>query len=388
MTDREGRDMKVMVAGAGIGGLCLAQGLLRAGVDVRVYEREAGAQSRYQGFRIGLNAQGLAALRECLPPRLHGLLDAVTGPMSGERRVVDQHLDELRLLGAVDGGTATDRHVLRQLLLAGLGDRVEFGRAVVGYTEQEDGTVVAHFSDGSSAVGDLLVGADGVGSAVRRQLLPEAEVVTLPGNALLGRTPLTERFAALVPGFGTVVHGPGVSMLLGRMEFRRPPRRAAADLAPDVELPDTGSYLRWVVMLPEPLAPALVALADDWATVRDRLLALIDGWHPDLVELVRQSDVGNSSPLTVRYAKPVPHWGTRRVTLLGDAIHPMPPSAGQGANTAFRDAALLCRSLTAVQRGEAELPAAVEAYERRMLDHGFAAVAESLERLPDFTPAR
>ncbi|MFD8753328.1 FAD-dependent oxidoreductase [Kitasatospora sp. NPDC059577] len=377
--------MKVLVAGAGLGGLCLAHGLLRAGVDVRVHEREDGPHSRYQGFRIALNAHGLAALHACLPERLHALLAAVSGPMAGERRVVDGQLREIRRLGAVDEGTATDRYVLRQLLLAGLGDRVEFGKPVVGYTERADGTVEAHFGDGTGAVGDLLVGADGVGSAVRRQLLPGAEVVTVPGNAVLGRTPLTERSAALVPGFGTVVHGTGASMLLGRMEFRRPPRLAAAELAPDVRLPDTGSYLRWVLMLPG----ALPAGPRAWDAVRDDLLAVLDGWHPDLVDLVRRADVVNSSPLTVRYAEPVPHWdGSRRVTLLGDAIHTMPPSGGQGANTALRDAALLARTLTAVQHGTAELPDAVEQYEQRMLEYGFAAVAESLERLPDFTPAR
>ncbi|MFF7633198.1 FAD-dependent oxidoreductase [Kitasatospora sp. NPDC008050] len=380
--------MRVMVAGAGIGGLCLAQGLLRAGIDVRVYEREAAADSRYQGFRIGLNGAGLAALRECLPGRLHGLLEAVLGSIAGERRVVDQHLALLRQLPPADGGAAADRQVLRRLLLAGLADRVEFGRAVVGYTERADRTVVARFADGTSAVGELLVGADGVGSPVRRQLLPEAEVVTVAGNALLGRTPLTERSAALVPGFGTIVRGPGACMLLGRMQFRRPPRLAAAELAPEIDLPDIGDYLRWVVMLPGPLGPAPGApVPGDWAGVRDRLLALIDGWHPDLVDVVRRSDVANSSPLTVRHARPVAHWGTRRVTLLGDAIHVMPPSGGQGANTALRDAALLCRSLTAAHRGEAGLPAAVEAYERRMLDYGFTAVRESLEQLPQFTPA-
>ncbi|WP_327064915.1 FAD-dependent monooxygenase [Kitasatospora sp. NBC_01250] len=391
--------MRVMVAGAGIGGLCLAQGLLRAGVDVRVYEREAAADSRYQGFRVGLGPVGLAALRECLPDRMYGLLEAVLGSISGERRVVDQHLGLVRELPRADGGAAADRQVLRLLLLAGLGDRVEFGRAVVGYTERADGTVEARFADGGSAVGDLLVGADGVGSPVRRQLLPDAEVVTVPGNALLGRTPLTERFAALVPGFGTIVQGPGASMLLGRMEFPRSPRLAAAELAPEVDLPDIDSYLRWAVMLPAPLAAGSGECADsagsggagaplpgDWASARDGLLALVDGWHPDLVDLVRHSDVLNSSPLTVRYARAVPHWGTRRVTLLGDAIHVMPPSGGQGANTAFRDAALLCRSLAAVHRGEAELRAAVEAYELQMLDYGFTAVRESLEQLPQFTP--
>ncbi|MFI9361459.1 FAD-dependent oxidoreductase [Kitasatospora sp. NPDC053057] len=376
--------MKVLVAGAGIGGLCLAQGLVRAGIDVRVFEREPGADSRYQGFRIGLDGPGLAALRECLPPRLHGLLEAVTGPLAGERRVVDPQLNELRRLGAAADGTAADRHVLRQLLLTGLGDRVEFGRAVVGYDERADGRVEARLADGGSAPGDLLVGADGVGSAVRRQLLPGAEVAAVPGNALLGRTPLTERLATLVPGAGTLVRGSGLSLLIGRMEFRRPPRLAAAELAPDVELPDADSYLRWVAMLPQPLGPEPEA----WAAVRDRLLDLIDGWHPDLVELVRQSDTGNSSPLTIRYAKPVPHWGTGPVTLLGDAIHAMPPSAGQGANTAFRDAALLCRSLTTVHRGETQLAAAVEEYELRMLDRGFAAVAAGLDRLTEFTPAR
>ncbi|MFJ2807457.1 hypothetical protein [Kitasatospora sp. NPDC087271] len=120
---------KVLVAGAWLGGLCLADGLLRAGVEVRVLEREEGAHSRYQGFRIGLNEHGRAALRQCLPQRLHPLLEAVTGPMAGERRVVDQQLRELRRLGAVDGGTAVDRHVLRQLLLAGL-------TAVAGYERQ------------------------------------------------------------------------------------------------------------------------------------------------------------------------------------------------------------------------------------------------------------
>ncbi|MFF7990635.1 FAD-dependent oxidoreductase [Kitasatospora xanthocidica] len=377
--------MRVLVAGAGLGGLCLAHGLLKAGVDVRVLEREDGPDSRGQGFRIALNGHGLAALHACLPERLHALLAAVSGPLAGERRVVDEQLRELRRLGGVDAGTATDRHVLRGLLLAGLDGHVAYGSAVTGYTERADGTVEARLGDGGSAVGDLLVGADGVGSAVRRQLLPGARVVSVPGNAVLGRSPLTERSAALVPGYGMVVQGTGASMLLGRMEFRRPPRLAAAELAPGVRLPDPGNYLRWVVMPTEPLP----AGPRPWETVQAELLARLDGWHPDLLDLVRNADAVNSTPLTVRYAEPVPHWaGSRRVTLLGDAIHAMPPSGGQGANTALRDAALLARTLTAVQRGTAELPAAVGQYEQTMLEYGFAAVAESLERLPDVTPAR
>jgi 2-polyprenyl-6-methoxyphenol hydroxylase-like FAD-dependent oxidoreductase len=370
--------MRVLVIGAGIGGLCLAQGLRQAGIDVRIFEREPDVHSRYQGFRLGLNGEGLRALRSCLPARLHPVLEASTGRLAGERRVVDHRLNLLGLLPAVDEGMATDRHVLRHLLLAGLADRVAFGKRLAGYAELADGTVRADFADGSSATGDLLVGADGVGSAVRRQLLPEAEIVTLDGRSVLGRTPLTGRFAALVPGYGTAVRGPGTSMLLGRMEFRRPPHLAAAELAPDVVLPATGSYLRWGMFLPAEAGP----LPADWADVRRLLLGLIDGWHPDLVDLVRRSDAVNSSPLVTRYARTVPHWGTGPVTLLGDAVHVMPPRAGQGANTAFRDAERLCRALTAVHRGEAGLRAAVERYELDMLAYGFAAVERSLAQAP------
>ncbi|KAA2267205.1 FAD-dependent monooxygenase [Solihabitans fulvus] len=367
-----------MIIGAGVGGLCLAQGLVRAGIDVRIYERESGVNSRYQGFRIGIGGAGLDALRECLPQRLHAVLDASTGEISGERRIVDEQLNLVTQLEPGYGGMATDRHVLRHLLLAGLTDRISFGKAFTAYEELADGTVRATFADGSTATGDLLVGADGVGSPVRRQLLPDAEIVDVPGSGVLGRTELTERFAALVPGFGTIVKGPGVTMLLGKMAFRRPPHLAAADLAPEVVLPRTTSYLRWSMSLPAGATPA------DWTVAHEQVCDLVEGWHPDLVELVRQADATNSSPLTIRYAKPVAHWGTRTVTLLGDAVHVMPPSSGKGANTAFRDAALLCRRLIEVDRGAERLLPAVQAYELAMLDHGFAAVADSVASLSTF----
>ncbi|WP_328535237.1 FAD-dependent oxidoreductase [Streptomyces sp. NBC_00344] len=375
--------MRVIVIGAGIGGLALAQGLLQAGVDVRLFERESAVDSRYQGFRIVLDERGAGALRECLPDRLHDVLHATTGELAGSRRVVDPRLNEISQLGDVTGGTATDRYVLRHLLLTGLRDRIEFGKHLIGSTESHEGTVRADFADGSSTEGDILVGADGVASTVRRQLLPHAEVVTLSGSSFLGRTPVSARSAHLVPGFGTVVRGESASMLIGKMEFRCPPHLAAGRHS-DVALPVTPDYLRWVVSLPDRPAP----FPSEWAEIRELLLHVVRDWHPDLVELVKQSDVINGSPLKVRYAKAVPPWRTGRVTLMGDAVHVMPPSGGQGANTAFRDASLLSRSLIAAHRGESELLPAVEAYERQMIDYGFAAVAESLNRLPDFKATR
>jgi 2-polyprenyl-6-methoxyphenol hydroxylase-like FAD-dependent oxidoreductase len=366
--------MRVVVIGAGVGGLCLAQGLTRAGVDVRVYERDTAVDSRYQGFRIGIGGPGLDSLRECLAPRLHPLLDAATGDLSGSRRIVDTHLRPLGEMEPLHGAMATDRRVLRYLLLGGLDDIVEFGKRLDHYTELPDGQVRADFTDGTSVTADLLVGADGVNSAVRHQLLPHAEHGTAGFGGVLGRTTLTDEYAALVPGFGTVVRGENVTLMLGKMRFRRPPHEAAAELAPDVWLPATDSYLRWAMLLP----PAHVR-----PDVREAVGDLISDWHPTLRAVVRDATAANDLG-ALRYAKPVPHWGTRPVTLLGDAIHVMPPNAGLGANTAFLDAATLVRELTS----GIPLLTAVERYEHAMLDHGFTAVRVSVESTPQFVPTR
>ncbi len=370
--------MRVVIIGAGVGGLCLAQGLLQAGIDVRVCERDPAVDSRYQGFRIGLGGTGLDSLLECLPSRLHPLLHATTGSLDGSRRIVDTQLNPVGELEPMHGGIATDRRVLRQVLLGGLDKIVEFGRDLSHYTELADGTVRASFTDGSTTTADLLVGADGVNSAVRRQLLPHASLGEAGFGGVLGRTTLDSRFESLVPGFGTIVRGETATMMLGLMRFRRPPRQAAADLAPDVDLPDTTSYVRWVLGLP----PHLHATTDPRMTVLD----LIDGWHPLLTDLVEHADtVANLGRL--RYAEPIQHWGTHPITLLGDAIHVMPPSGGLGANTAFLDAATLTRELSTVHT-PADLLPAVERYEHTMLDHGFGAIRASLTAIPQFLPAK
>jgi 2-polyprenyl-6-methoxyphenol hydroxylase-like FAD-dependent oxidoreductase len=83
----------------------------------------------------------------------------------------------------------------------------------------------------------------------------------------------------------------------------------------------------------------------------------------------------------VKSAQVVKPWATRNVTLLGDAIHNMTPFRGMGANTALRDAAALREALVAVSCGKQALLPALAAYERDMLDHGFAAVRASLANM-------
>jgi len=102
------------------------------------------------------------------------------------------------------------------------------------------------------------------------------------------------------------------------------------------------------------------------------------------VRLVRSAGVSTVTAFPVKTAVPIPPWRTRKVTLLGDALHNMTPYRGIGANTALRDAAALRRALVAADRGEENLIHALATYEREMVDYGFRAVRTSLKDMERF----
>jgi 2-polyprenyl-6-methoxyphenol hydroxylase-like FAD-dependent oxidoreductase len=95
-------------------------------------------------------------------------------------------------------------------------------------------------------------------------------------------------------------------------------------------------------------------------------------------ELFAHADPGTFFPITIRAGERVDAWAPGPVTLLGDAIHTMPPAGGVGANTALRDAQTLAGELLATAGGERSLVAAVAAYEQVMLPRGFEVVDQSL----------
>jgi 2-polyprenyl-6-methoxyphenol hydroxylase-like FAD-dependent oxidoreductase len=373
--------VKVIVIGAGLGGLCLARGLRQEGVEVAVHERDAGPTARFQGWRIGLRGPTIATLRWCLPERLHPLLDATSGDAMGEGRAVDPQLHVLGTAPAQDEGRLFDRNVLRHLLLHDTA--VRFASKLDAVEELPGGGVRARFADGRVEEADLLVGADGMGSTVRRQLLPEVREVDLGVRGVIGRTLLTERFAPLVPGWSTFVAGEDLQLFLGTMRFRQEPRAAAAELAPDVDVPDTRSYVRWLTLL---RADHPVVATEDPDAAVALLLELTAGWHPELRALLEHADRDNSGVGALRHTTEVPAWPDGPVALLGDAVHPMPPG-GLGANLAFRDARLLTDLLAAVERGERDLDGALAEYRREVLDYGAAARAEALAGLHRMVPA-
>ncbi len=379
------RPLHVLIAGGGLSGLALAQGLIKDGHTVDVFERDA-TLTRKTGYYLHMNADGGEALRRCLPDDLFELY-AETSRKTYDRResiVLDDQLNELSSqphLGPPNDGerphTGVHRRTLRHILLARLGDAYHPGTAVTGYTETPDGVTVT-LADATTADGDVLVGADGIRSAVRAQRLPGTTVIDtgVRGLGVYGRTPLTPQLLDQLPphlleGVLIAADRKGSRALIAVFRPRRPAPDAAKAIAPDVQLEPVDDY----VMLSCSVAPGTVIppsaewTADTPAMLRDSMLTAIDGWHPAVRALVANLDLDSIFVIPFGFLEPAPPWQPSRVTLVGDAAHAMLPTLGLGANLALRDARHLLDQLSAAARGDADLVDAIGAYEQDMRDY-------------------
>ncbi|MTE13699.1 FAD-dependent oxidoreductase [Nocardia aurantiaca] len=385
--------LHVIIAGGGIGGLALANGLRRAGVSVSVHERETQRTDRLQGFRIHINPHGSNALAELLAPEMYSTFVACAGKGGNGFGFVTEQLRELLQIDPEEGEHTAGGHfgisriTLRRLLLADLGDIVRYGSMFDRYERLPDGRIRAYFADGASEIGDVLVGADGGSSRVRAQHLPHAERVDTGIVTIAGKYGLTPRSRArldarLLRNPLSVIPPSGCGMFLAPHEFDIPagaeqivensPGRPAGLL-----LDNTQPYVFWAFAAKrERYGAELEALPA--ADLHELAVRMTAGWAPELRTLVADSDPETATLLPIKTSVPLPAWETTNVTLLGDAIHSMTPFAGIGANTALRDAQGLCRALVAADRREHGLLEGIRSYEADMIDYGFAAVRTSL----------
>lgn len=402
--------LRVLIIGAGTGGLCLAHGLRRAGIPVAVYERDRTRRDGLFGYRVGIDPDGSRALRECLPPELYDTFVATCARSPRYSNMMTEQRKELlsmdsggveKELDPVNSEKSVSRMTLRQVLLTGLEDAVHFDKEFVRYETSPDGRVTAFFKDGTSAVGDVLVAADGSNSRLRRQYLPQAKLANSGLVGVTGKVPLTDETAALLTpkmlqGISMIFAPKGFMCICHCMVFpwdvSGAPKRGigATDKElisawPGLQFDNTRDYIMWGFAGAATNLPADV-LHKTGPQLHMMVGELTAKWHPDLRALFALADPNSCFPMNIRTSVPVPQWPTTTVTLIGDAIHTMTPGRGVGANTALRDARLLARNLTAARDGRMRLLDAIRDYETKMIAYATVAVKESLKQMDGSAP--
>jgi 2-polyprenyl-6-methoxyphenol hydroxylase-like FAD-dependent oxidoreductase len=321
--------LKVLVAGGGIGGLTLGVALRRAGFSVRVFERApsllpVGAGITMQtnailAFRmIGLDTE-VAAAGHAMQ---HGTILDSRGRSLGTMLVSEMAQELAAPMIAIH------RARLQEVLQKALGpEPLTLGTQVMGFREEPE-RVTAQLSDGTEVSGDLLVGADGLHSTVRAQLLNDGE----------------PRYAGYSSWRG-VCDVPGISDASTSETWGQGLRFGV------VPLGQGRTY--WFATANTP------AHGVDAPDAHSELLARFGQWHAPTRTLIEQTPV-SAIVRTDIYDRPtVRSWGRGRVVLLGDAAHPMTPNMGQGGGQAVEDAVVLARCLASAP----ELSAALARYQ-------------------------
>jgi 2-polyprenyl-6-methoxyphenol hydroxylase-like FAD-dependent oxidoreductase len=315
--------MKVLIAGGGIGGLALARGLAGSGHRVRVFEQ--APRLRTGGAGVTIFSNGAAALAGLGVPLggIGGRLEALRFDTADGRTMVTA---DLTVLARRTGFPVTS--VPRDSLIEHLaqGVPVEFSREIVDVEVHPDGAIAVD-AMGERHEADVVVGADGHRSAVRRAVLDPAPATENDWTTWQGLTPVLPELTDGTTGVCVVGHAGLVGLL-----------------------PSGDGLLMWWFDVHQPLEglPA-AALAERFA-----------GYGPlveRLLEKIRDEHLESFRHVTHRIPD---QWGKGGATLLGDAAHAFPPTQAQGANQALEDAWLLSRAL---HTDPADVPSTLRRYE-------------------------
>jgi salicylate hydroxylase len=338
---------KILIAGAGIGGLTAASCLMKAGHQVEVYEQAPELSEIGAGIQLSANAMhvlnylglGEAIGRLSVRPGAYVFRLHDTGEVIGQFPLANEHE---RLNGAPYN--QLHRADLHDLLAARAREFdknvVRLNRRVVGFKENP-ASIELFFADGSRATGDLLIGADGVKSVVRAQIAGSDHAAYTGDAAWRLTIPTDELPEDFMGQVMSVWMGPGAHVVCYYLRGG-----ALLNFVGLVETDDI-SEESWTAKFP-------------W----ERLKADFVGWHENIQTVIDKADKDACFRWSLYYRPPIATWSTRRATLLGDAVHATLPYLAQGAAMAIEDAAVLTR---AVQSTDAVVDA-LQLYERNRID--------------------
>ena len=357
---------RILIIGGGIGGLTLALSLHQAGIACTVYE--AAAEIRPLGVGINLLPHAMREFTEL------GLLEELSALAVETREVCFYNRFGQFIHKEARGRNAGydwpqlsihrgDLHaVLLRAAQARLGEACFVtGRKCLAFTQDESGVRV-DFEDGTHARGTAAIGCDGIHSAIRRQLHPNEGPPAWQGiNMWRGVT----RGQPFLTGASMVIAG---WLEAGKMVVY--PIRNSVDA-------EGNQLINWVAEIQSPRN-----VLQDW-----NLAGKLDDFYPmfagrrhdwlDIAALIRTTEAILEYPMVDR--EPLSHWSVGRVTLLGDAAHPMYPRGSNGAGQAVLDA----RVLTGCLKRNSDIVAGLRNYEALRLKPAYEVVLANRSVGPD-----
>ncbi|MBN3887468.1 MAG: NAD(P)/FAD-dependent oxidoreductase [Nostoc sp.] len=330
---------KVAIVGAGPGGLATAIALRSQGIDVQVYEK--AQEFRPAGTGLGLAPNGLNSLDAIAP----GIVEALKS--SG----CEVHHTVLKNIQGETIRTNTTKYLeqygqplltvwwyrLQQVLASRLpSDIIHLNHRCIGFQQDENGVKI-HFDGEKSVYADLLIGADGVNSVIRETLFGEGQPNYIGSMC----------WRAVIKYHHELFNDYELVFVKGNQQFM-------------YILNVGGGYTSWISRKFSP-EYSLSHSADE---VKSRILHELADWDESFRAVVEATPAEQIWEGPICDRPPLTHWSQSRVTLLGDAAHPMAPAMGQGANTTFEDAYELGECFS----DSANLQEALTSYEQRRIE--------------------
>ncbi|KAH6760289.1 zeaxanthin epoxidase [Perilla frutescens var. frutescens] len=327
------KNLRILVAGGGIGGLVFALAAKKKGFDVLVFEKDLSAirgEGQYRG-PIQIQSNALAALEAidmavadevmnsgCITgDRINGLVDGISGnwyvKFDTFTPAAERGLPVTRVIS---------RMTLQQILARAVGSDIIFNESNVTDFTDDGEKVTVKLENGESFEGDLLVGADGIWSKVRKNLFGPTEAIYSGYTCYTG-------IADFVPADIETV---GYRVFLGHKQYF-----VSSDVG--------GGKMQWYAFYNE--APGGV---DDPNGKKARLLKLFEGWCDNVIDLLVATDEDAILRRDIYDRTPIFSWGKGCVTLLGDSVHAMQPNLGQGGCMAIEDGYQLALELDKARR--------------------------------------